>query len=147
MHQCLTIHEPVHLPEGSCRRQYIYLMEPRSDVMHRFVSCKAWFQTEQELKDIPDILFLWSSTTKLNKMLRGWFFLFFGKSTISTYSYLGCVVETYKTVFIMKNYTLQEFWQAQLTFVTWFPSGSGVPSSLCILSLVFWCCNYSELGC
>lgn len=126
----------------------IYLMEPRSDEMHRFVSCKAWFQTEQEFKDIPEIVFLWFSTNKLYTMLRGWFFfIFFGKSAISTYSCLDCVVENVQVCVHRENYALQEFWQAQLTFVTWFPSGSGVPSSLCILSLVFWCCNYSGLGC
>lgn len=121
----------------------IYLMEPRSDEMHRFVSCSAWFQTEQEFKDIPEIVFH-QTIHNAQGMI---FFIFFGKSAISTYSCLDCVVENVQVCVHRENYALQEFWQAQLTFVTWFPSGSGVPSSLCILSLVFWCCNYSGLGC
>lgn len=127
----------------------IYLMEPRSDVMHRFVSCKAWLQIEQELKDIPGIVFLWSSTTKLNTMLRGWFLktFFLVKVQFLRIFLFRLCSRNVRDCVRHENYTLQEFWQAQLTFVPWFPSGSGVPSSLCILSLVFWCCNYSGLGC
>lgn len=127
----------------------IYLMEPRSDVMHRFVFCKAWLQIEQELKDIPGIVFLWSFTTKLNTMLRGWFLktFFLVKVQFLRIFLFRLCSRNVRDCVRHENYTLQEFWQAQLTFVTWFPSGSGVPSSLCILSLVFWCCNYSGLGC